>query len=133
MFIRLMLLFTIVPLLELALLIQIGKQIGLFSTLLIVISTGILGAFLAQQEGFAVIRKIQESISQGKLPTDSLLEGAMILAGGILLLTPGLITDTLGFILLLPITRAPIRDLIKRKFRQKLHPEEIDAKYTIDD
>ena len=128
-----MLLFTVIPLLELALLINIGKQIGLLSTLLIVISTGILGAFLAQQEGFAVIRKIQESINHGELPTDSLLEGAMVLAGGILLLTPGLITDTLGFVLLLPVTRTPIRDFIKRKFHQKLHPEEIDADYTIED
>ena len=133
MFIRLFLLFVTVPMLELALLIHIGKLIGLWPTLLIVISTGILGAFLAQEQGFAVFRKIQQSLQQGILPTDSLIDGAMILAGGLLLLTPGLITDTIGFVLLLPFTRAPIRETIKNKFRQKLHSDVIDADYTIED
>ncbi len=128
-----MLLFTIVPLLELSLLIELGKKIGLYSTLLIVISTGILGAYLAKQQGFAIIRKIQTSIQQSILPADPLLEGAMILAGGILLLTPGLITDSIGFVLLLPVTREPLRDYIKRKLRRTLHPEEIDAEYTMED
>lgn len=133
MLIRLFLLFTTVPLLELALLIHLGKHVGLLPTLLIVISTGILGAYLAQEQGFSVFRKIQTSLQQGIVPTDSLIEAAMVLAGGLLLLTPGLITDTLGFVLLLPFTRIPIRESIKARFRRKIHPDAVDADYTIED
>jgi len=111
----LILLFTILPALELALLIKLGGHIGVGNTLFIIIFTGVLGAYLARLQGFLVLQKIQNELNHGTMPNAQLLDGLMILVGGIVLLTPGFITDTLGFILLIPWTRS----LIKRWFRKK--------------
>ncbi|MFQ5750554.1 MAG: FxsA family protein, partial [bacterium] len=87
MLIRLLLLFTIVPLIELALLIKLGQHIGLFNTIAVVIVTGIVGAALARYEGFGILHRIQNELARGQLPAESLLDGALILAGALLLLT----------------------------------------------
>lgn len=130
---RLILLFTLVPLIELSLLIEIGRQIGLFSTIAIVIITGIIGAYLAKYEGFRVIYRIRQDMSQGRIPAEGLLDGVIILAGGLLLLTPGLITDVIGFLALIPLSRHYIKQYLKRKFKQKIDSREIYTYYTIDD
>lgn len=124
-FFRLLILFTVVPLVELALLIELGKQIGLLNTITIVLATGFVGALLARREGFGILARIQRELSQGELPGDSLLDGALVLAGALLLLTPGLITDALGFTLLLPVTRALCKIYLKNYFRQKINTGEI--------
>jgi len=111
----LILLFTLVPIAELAILIEVGQRIGLGNTLFIVILTGIAGAYLARTQGLIVLRRMQEDINDGVMPTDKLFDGAMILCGGILLLTPGLVTDAIGFIALIPITRHLIKRWIKHK------------------
>ena len=116
MFPILIFLFTILPALELYLLIKVGSVIGALNTILIIIFTGILGAFLARLQGFLVIRKIQENLNQGILPSSELLDGALILVGGVLLLTPGFITDIFGFLLLLPPTRVLIKFFLKKQF-----------------
>jgi len=133
MFVRLALLFTIVPLIELALLIEVGQHIGVFNTIAIVILTGLLGAALARSEGFAVITRIQSEMARGELPGDSLIEGGLILAGAMLLLTPGLLTDALGFALLLPITRPFFRNLVKKFFRNRIETGEIHVDYEVKD
>ncbi len=116
----LILLFTILPALELALLIKVGSHIGALNTILIVILTGVVGAALARYEGFRVLMKIQDSLQKGMMPSAELLDGMMILAGGVALLTPGFITDVMGLLLLFPVTRAGIKWLLRRKFQSMI-------------
>ncbi len=129
MFFRLLLLFTIVPITELLLLLKLGEVIGIYYTILIIIGTGFLGVTLARREGFAVINKYREQLGTGHMPGDQLLDGVLILAGSLLLLTPGLLTDTTGFILLLPVTRRPIREIIKNKLRKALSEGSVNISF----
>ena len=98
----LLLLFIAVPLIEIALFIQVGSLLGLWPTLGIVVLTAILGTALVRQQGFAVLRQVQGSFNELRDPTEPLAHGAMILFSGALLLTPGFFTDALGFALLVP-------------------------------
>lgn len=102
----LVLIFIAVPLVELAILIYIGNFLGVFNTILLVITTGIVGAMLARRQGFTALSKIRSSIDQGDPPGDDILSAGLILIGGLLLLTPGVLTDLIGFALLIPKTRA---------------------------
>lgn len=133
MLIRLILLFTVIPLVELALLIKLGQVIGLFSTIAIVILTGILGASLARSQGFGIVQRIQNELARGQLPGDSLLDGALVLAGALLLLTPGMITDAFGFTLLLPVSRVFVKTYLKKYFRRKIKSDEIHIDYKVQD
>ena len=124
MFFRLIILFTVVPLIELALLIELGQQIGLGNTIIIVVLTGFIGAALARSEGFGVLQRIQSELNQGQIPADSLFDGALILAGALLLLTPGLVTDVIGFVLLVPPSRKRLKAYLQNQssnseFRRK--------------
>ena len=121
MFPILFLLFTIVPVLELYLLITVGSKIGVFPTIAIVILTGIWGAGLARMQGFRVLTEIQNQLANGNLPTQELVHGAMVLTGGLLLLTPGFLTDIMGFLLLIPITRSIFIAAAGRYFRHRIH------------
>jgi len=105
MFINLVLLFTIIPVLELFVLIEIGGYIGTMNTIALIVLTGIIGASFAKSQGARIIYEIRSTLNQGQIPGKELLQGVMILAGGILLLTPGVITDLVGFSLLFPLTR----------------------------
>ena len=116
----LILLFTILPALELALLIKVGSHIGALNTIFIVIGIGVVGAALARYEGFRVLMKVQDSLQRGIMPNAEILDGFMVLAGGVALLTPGFITDVLGLLLLFPLTRAGIRWLLRRKFQSMI-------------
>lgn len=132
MFLRLLLLFTLVPLLELFLLVKLGTVIGIGATVLIVICTGVLGAWLARWQGLGVLRRLTEDVNQGRLPTDALIDGLLILIAGAVLLTPGLITDALGFLLLVPQGRAVVCRLIVARFEKKTvdgDPNIIDAEW----
>ena len=115
---RLILLFTLLPLIDLAILLKIGSYIGFKYTLAIVIATGFIGAYLARMEGRYIITRIRSDISQGRMPADELMGGLCVIIGGAFLLAPGLITDTLGFFLVLPITRNLFIDTIKNKFKR---------------
>ena len=116
----LILLFTILPALELALLIKVGSHIGALNTIFIVIGIGVVGAALARYEGFRVLMKVQDSLQRGIMPNAEILDGFMVLAGGVALLTPGFITDVLGLLLLFPLTRAGIKWLLRRKFQSMI-------------
>ena len=113
MLIRLLLLMTIVPAVELWLLLQIGARIGTPETIWLIIMTGIVGAWLAKREGLSVIRKIQEEATEGLPPGDRLVEGLMVLVGGVLLLTPGVVTDLTGLMMIFPLSRKPIAKIAK--------------------
>lgn len=118
MFVRLLLLFTVVPLVELALLIKLGNLIGLWPTILIVIATGVLGAALARSQGTRTVGAIRAELAQGRAPTESLINGLLILVGGVVLLTPGLLTDLLGFSLLVPFTRNWFKKELRGRLRR---------------
>ncbi len=122
---RLILIFIVVPLIEILLLIEIGSRIGALNTIFIIVLTGILGASMMRQQGFTIIRNIQRDLSQGRMPTGELINGALVLVGGIVLLTPGFFTDAVGFILLVPATRALIRKKIQLLIRRKIESGDI--------
>jgi UPF0716 protein FxsA len=110
---RLLLLFTVLPALELYLLLKIGAVIGAFDTLLLIFVTGVLGATMARREGFAVLAQLSAEAEQGFPSGTRVVEGLLILAGGLLLLTPGVVTDFLGFSLILPFSRRPLAERAK--------------------
>ena len=120
MLIRLILLFTVIPLIELYLLIQVGRYLGSFQTIMIVLITGIIGGLLARSQGLSVQRQIRVDLQNGIIPTDSLIDGFFILIAATLLITPGMITDVFGFILMIPFFRGwlkkRVKEILKRKF-----------------
>lgn len=124
---RLLLLFIAIPLLELALLVQIGRIVGLIPTLVLVFTTGILGAYLARNQGLEVLEKIRHELSQGRMPAESLVEGLLILVAGAVLLTPGLLTDLMGFLCLIPATRRLIRKVLWKKFESLAQRHRVDV------
>ena len=105
MMIRLFLIFTILPALELFLLFRVSDYLGSVETVLLIIVTGILGSHMARQEGGSVLKKLITEVQSGRSPAKEITEGVMILAGGLLLVTPGVVTDFIGFSLIIPITR----------------------------
>jgi len=113
-------LLIIIPLVELALLIQVGKLIGVWETIGLCVITGVLGAILVKLEGIKVWAKLQYELMQFRMPTKEMIDGLLILIGGILLLTPGIITDLIGFSLLLPFTRPLYRNYLNKKYEGKL-------------
>lgn len=110
------LLLIIVPAFEIGLLVLSGNTIGIWPTILLIILTGILGAWLAKKEGLNTIRTAQLQMQNGEVPGGLVLDGICILVGGAVLLTPGFITDAVGFFLLIPYTRGMIKALLQRIF-----------------
>lgn len=124
-FTKLLILFIIVPVTELYILIEVGKRIGSLTTIGIIIFTGILGAYLVKNQGFMILRKIQNDLNEGIMPGDSLIQGAIILAGGILLLTPGFVTDIVGFTFLIPISRNVVKKYLLKWLKGKVKEDNI--------
>ena len=120
----LILLFTILPALELALLIKVGTLIGASTTMMLLLLSGTAGVALARHQGFHILRDIQTSLQQGIMPGDAMIDGLLILIGGLLLLIPGFITDVFGLILLIPIGRRIVRSLLKHYFLKRYTPTE---------
>ena len=118
MFPQLLLLFIGIPLIEVLILIKLGSLLGFWPTILLVIGTGILGAYLAKMYGLTVWTKIQKDLQAGVMPADKLVDGLLILISGIVLLTPGLLTDILGFALFVPFTRSFFKKIAKTKFKK---------------
>lgn len=107
----------LIPLLDALLLVVVADLLGWPATVLLVVLTGLVGLLLVRAEGRTTLRKLQAKLSVGELPTDELLDAGLLIAAGAFLLTPGLVTDTLGFLFVFPPTRYPIRALIKRVAR----------------
>ncbi|QLH81863.1 FxsA family protein [Halosimplex pelagicum] len=108
-------LLLLVPLLDSLFLVFVATQIGAPLTILLVVLTALLGLLLVRAESRHTIRKIQQKLAVGELPTNELLDGAFLLVAGALTLTPGLVTDAIGILLLVPFTRAPVRWFVREK------------------
>ncbi|MFO7911453.1 MAG: FxsA family protein [Desulfotignum sp.] len=116
MLLKLFLCFTLIPMVELYLLIKVGTIIGGFNTILLVILTGFAGAWLAKMEGMHTMLKVRMNLQQGITPAEELLDAVIILVAGVVLITPGLITDFFGLMLLWPVTRNYFKRMLRRKF-----------------
>ncbi len=128
MFFKLFLLFSIVPALELVILVYASSKIGIPETLSIVIITAIAGAFLVRREGIDVLTRIQSEMNHGNFPANSLIDGALVLVSGALLLTPGFITDITGFLLVLPASRQIIKRVLMRLLQKHMERIRVDIK-----
>jgi UPF0716 protein FxsA len=112
--------FIVMPILELWLLVKLGGHYGVLPTILLVVMTGVAGAWMARTQGLMVLMSIQREMGAGRMPAPQMIDGVMILVAGVLLLTPGLITDVTGFLLLTPPVRVVIRGWMRRKLERKL-------------
>lgn len=117
---RLFLLFVLVPMVELALLLVIAQHTSALFTFGLILVTGVAGAWLARREGTQCLTRIQGELSQGQMPGDSLVDGLMILVAGVMLITPGVLTDLLGFSLLIPPVRAVLKRLVVARFKHRI-------------
>jgi len=129
-------LFIAVPIVEISVFIQVGDMIGLWPTISIVILTAIVGTALLRQQGLSTLMKAQQSMNDGRMPASELFDGACLLVAGALLLTPGFVTDGIGFLLFLPPFRALLRhkatDIVKKSANihivgadgQPIHPQD---------
>ncbi|MDD3626232.1 MAG: FxsA family protein [bacterium] len=127
---KLILAFTVVPVIELYILMKLSVIIGAEYTILIILITGISGGILAKSQGINALKKIRTEISTGNIPTEELMDGVLILAGGLLLLTPGIITDITGFLLLIPVTRKPLKEFIKKRIKKVIEKNSITIDYS---
>ena len=125
---KLLLAFTTIPIIEIYLLIEIGSIFGVLTAIAIVIFTGFLGAFLARIQGLQTLSRIQQSLSEGRMPSSEFLDALLIVVAGLVLLTPGFLTDAAGFLLLIPTTRNSITSWLQRQIEHKYmsnRPEDI--------
>ena len=122
---NLLLLFIVVPAVELALLVEVGSRIGTFATLAIIVATGALGAALARHQGLRTVRAIQDELARGELPAGSLVDGVIILLAGALLITPGILTDGVGFLCLVPRVRDAAKQMLQHRFERAVAEQRI--------
>ncbi len=122
---KLFLCFTLIPVVELYLLIKIGTVIGSINTVLLVIATGFAGAWLARMEGMHTMMKVRLNMQQGIMPAEELMDALIIFAAGIVLITPGLITDVLGLLLLWPVTRNWFKRILRKKMDEMILRKDI--------
>lgn len=133
MLVKLFILFTIVPCLELALLIKIGGSIGMLETVLLIIITGMAGAAAVRAAGLQCLVRIQAAMREGIAPTEELFNGLLILVAGAMLITPGVLTDCAGFLLLVPTVRAGLRQRLQQLILTKFSTNVIVAGHTDSD
>ena len=124
---RLLLLFVVLPAVELALLIELGSRIGTPATLGLIAVTGIVGASLARRQGLGVLRRLQEETQAGRLPAGSLVDGVLILVAAALLVTPGILTDAFGFACLVPGFRNLAKRELRRRFERAVREERLQV------
>ena len=113
---RLLLLFIAVPAVELMLLIEIGQRIGTLATIGLIMGTGIVGASLARQQGMSAFARLRTDLADGRSPAEPIVDGVLILVAGAVLITPGVLTDLFGFLLLVPACRRLLKRSLKRRF-----------------
>jgi len=123
---KLFLCFTLIPMIELYLLIQVGSVIGGLNTILLVISSGFLGAWLARMEGLNTLMRVRANLQQGIMPTEDLLDALIVFLAGVVLITPGLLTDAMGLALLWPMTRNAFKRFLRKKFDEWTSDNTID-------
>ncbi len=127
---KLLLLFILVPAVELALLIEVGRHIGTLATLALIAGTGALGAFLARLQGLGILRQMQSELAAGRLPASSIVDGVIILLAAVVLITPGILTDAVGFLCLVPAFRRVLKRTLWQRLRRAV--QEGRANVTMD-
>jgi UPF0716 protein FxsA len=120
MLLPLVLLFIAVPLAELAVIIQVGEAIGVWWTIALLLADSILGSWLMRHQGRSAWRRFNLAVQEARVPTREVLDGALVIFGGALLLTPGFITDVFGLVLLIPPTRALVRGVLARRLARRV-------------
>jgi len=131
MFLKLILLFTLIPVIEIYILIKLGASFGVGVTLVIVVGTGVLGAYLAKREGYRIFYRIQQETRAGRVPAGEMVDALLVFISGVVLLTPGLITDIAGVLLLFPLTRMFFKEWLMRKFQEHLRRGYTNIHYHI--
>ena len=129
MFPKLLLAFILVPLIEIYILIEVGGFIGTLPTIAVVILTGVVGAYLARVQGLRTMLRIRESMEQGAMPTEDLFDAALILVAGVTLLTPGFLTDAAGVLLLIPTTRAVVKEWVRGMAQKWIARNQANIRY----
>ena len=129
MFPKLLLAFILVPLIEIYILIEVGGVIGTWPTIGLVILTGVVGAYLARIQGLKTMLRIRESMEQGAMPTEDLFDAALILVAGVMLLTPGLLTDAAGVLLLIPTTRVVVKGWVRVLAQKWIARNQMNIRY----
>jgi UPF0716 protein FxsA len=120
MLVPLVLLFILVPIAELAVIIQVGQAIGVWWTIAILVADSLLGSLLMRSQGRQAWRRFQEAMRSGRMPAREVIDGALVIFGGAFLLTPGFLSDVLGLLLLLPPSRAAIRRVLVRRLGRRM-------------
>lgn len=117
------LLFIVIPLTEIFLFVEVGSRIGGLNTVMIVLFTAFVGVNLLRYQGFTTLRRAQQQMAQGQMPAQEMLEGMVLAVGGVLLITPGFLTDTLGLICLIPLTRRWLLRYILARAAVQMHSQ----------
>jgi len=118
--------FVLVPILEIILFVVVGQRIGIWPLVLVIVVTGVLGAVIARRQGAGVLLAARKRLAGGEFPGPELAHGAMVLVGGVLLITPGFVTDVIGFLLMVPAVRESLRRWGKRRLRGRFRVIEIE-------
>jgi UPF0716 protein FxsA len=121
----LFLIFVLVPVIELTLLIKVGSVIGTLNTVTIILLTALIGAYLVRLEGLGVLSRIQKNMDEGIFPAEELINGMMILVAGALLLTPGFLTDVIGFLMVFPASRNVLKRIARRYIDRRMASSDI--------
>ena len=129
MLLKLFLAFTIIPFLEIYLLIKVGSYLGAFNTVMIVVLTGFLGALLARYQGLQTMLKVRESLGRGEMPAEELLDALLILLAGIVLLTPGFLTDLAGLLILIRTTRLEFKRWLRKRLDDWISQKRINVTF----
>lgn len=136
MFFYLFIIFIILPIIEISIFIQIGSFLGTFNTVLLIFLTAALGIYFVRQQGLSAFQKITYELQNQQIPMQGMFDGLVILIAGILLITPGFLTDVLGFLCLMPMTRYYLLNIIKnilsKRYRNMHNKQKKDVQKTID-
>lgn len=119
--------FIAVPMIEIGLFIQVGGWIGLWPTLFVVVATAMAGTALLRHQGLGALARLQDSLERGETPIEPVFDGFCLLAAGLLLLTPGFFTDTVGFLLFVPALRTLLRRLVAQRLQVRAHTSQSGA------
>lgn len=128
---KLVALFVLVPVAELFLLIELGRHLGIVSTLALIAFTGLLGAWLARRQGLGILERVRQELAAGRMPTSTAADGILVLLAGAVLMTPGVLTDAFGFFCLVPAGRRIVKRLVIRWFHRALDRGTVRMSMTV--
>ena len=129
---RIHLLFIAVPVVELVLLIEIGQRIGTLATIGLIMGTGIVGASLARQQGISTLARLRKDLDDGRLPAEPIVDGVLILIAAAVLITPGVLTDLVGFVCLVPACRRVLKRYLKGRFERAVREGTVGVAVAFD-